>query len=90
MIGDSRCPISDTWWQTETGGFMVCIAYFSCSFDLLDLFIALHMILVTIFAVSDYSPTRCLATEAWFCYISLFWHSGTEESAFSLDMIEFS
>ncbi|KAH9627155.1 hypothetical protein KSS87_018395 [Heliosperma pusillum] len=22
VIGDSRCPISDTWWQTETGGFM--------------------------------------------------------------------
>lgn len=22
-VGDSRCPISDTWWQTETGGFMV-------------------------------------------------------------------
>lgn len=23
VIGDSRCPISDTWWQTETGGFLV-------------------------------------------------------------------
>ncbi|XP_059449350.1 acetyl-coenzyme A synthetase, chloroplastic/glyoxysomal [Corylus avellana] len=23
MVGDSRCPISDTWWQTETGGFMI-------------------------------------------------------------------
>lgn len=23
VVGDSRCPISDTWWQTETGGFMV-------------------------------------------------------------------
>lgn len=23
LIGDSKCPISDTWWQTETGGFMV-------------------------------------------------------------------
>ena len=23
LVGDSRCPISDTWWQTETGGFMV-------------------------------------------------------------------
>ncbi|KAA3478405.1 acetyl-coenzyme A synthetase, chloroplastic/glyoxysomal-like [Gossypium australe] len=22
-IGGSRCPISDTWWQTETGGFMI-------------------------------------------------------------------
>ncbi|CAL5336560.1 unnamed protein product [Camellia sinensis] len=22
IVGDSRCPISDTWWQTETGGFM--------------------------------------------------------------------
>ncbi|CAM0904793.1 unnamed protein product [Alopecurus aequalis] len=22
VVGDSRCPISDTWWQTETGGFM--------------------------------------------------------------------
>eukprot|EP00271_Cylindrocystis_brebissonii_P002601 TRINITY_DN13356_c0_g1_i1.p1 TRINITY_DN13356_c0_g1~~TRINITY_DN13356_c0_g1_i1.p1 ORF type:complete len:779 (+),score=110.03 TRINITY_DN13356_c0_g1_i1:48-2339(+) len=22
-VGDSRCPISDTWWQTETGGFMI-------------------------------------------------------------------
>ncbi|WP_313752140.1 acetate--CoA ligase [Mixta calida] len=22
-IGDSRCPIIDTWWQTETGGFMI-------------------------------------------------------------------
>jgi acetyl-CoA synthetase len=23
VIGDSRCPIADTWWQTETGGFMI-------------------------------------------------------------------
>lgn len=23
VIGDARCPISDTWWQTETGGFMI-------------------------------------------------------------------
>ncbi|GKX60702.1 acetate--CoA ligase [Leminorella grimontii] len=22
-IGDGRCPIVDTWWQTETGGFML-------------------------------------------------------------------
>lgn len=22
-VGDSRCPIVDTWWQTETGGFMI-------------------------------------------------------------------
>ena len=23
VIGGERCPISDTWWQTETGGFMM-------------------------------------------------------------------
>ncbi|XP_010249386.1 PREDICTED: acetyl-coenzyme A synthetase, chloroplastic/glyoxysomal-like isoform X2 [Nelumbo nucifera] len=23
IVGDSRCPISDTWWQTETGGFLI-------------------------------------------------------------------
>uniref|UniRef100_A0A0D6R8L0 acetate--CoA ligase n=2 Tax=Araucaria cunninghamii TaxID=56994 RepID=A0A0D6R8L0_ARACU len=23
VVGDGRCPISDTWWQTETGGFMI-------------------------------------------------------------------
>ncbi|MHA1560173.1 MAG: acetate--CoA ligase [Alphaproteobacteria bacterium] len=23
VVGDSRCPIMDTWWQTETGGFMI-------------------------------------------------------------------
>lgn len=23
VIGGSRCPIIDTWWQTETGGFMI-------------------------------------------------------------------
>ena len=23
VIGDERCPIVDTWWQTETGGFML-------------------------------------------------------------------
>ncbi|MDE5089460.1 MAG: acetate--CoA ligase, partial [Trichodesmium sp. St16_bin2-tuft] len=23
VIGDSKCPIVDTWWQTETGGFMI-------------------------------------------------------------------
>ncbi len=23
IIGSSRCPVIDTWWQTETGGFMV-------------------------------------------------------------------
>ena len=22
-IGQERCPIMDTWWQTETGGFMI-------------------------------------------------------------------
>ncbi|WP_369434241.1 acetate--CoA ligase [Psychromonas sp. MME1] len=24
VIGNSKCPIIDTWWQTETGGFMIC------------------------------------------------------------------
>ena len=23
VVGDNRCPIVDTWWQTETGGFMI-------------------------------------------------------------------
>jgi acetyl-CoA synthetase len=23
VIGESRCPIVDTWWQTETGGHMI-------------------------------------------------------------------
>lgn len=23
MVGDGRCPIVDTWWQTETGGHMI-------------------------------------------------------------------
>ena len=23
VVGESRCPIVDTWWQTETGGFMI-------------------------------------------------------------------
>jgi len=23
LVGDSRCPIVDTWWQTETGGHMI-------------------------------------------------------------------
>jgi acetyl-CoA synthetase len=23
MVGESRCPIVDTWWQTETGGHMI-------------------------------------------------------------------
>lgn len=23
VIGDSRCPVVDTWWQTETGGHMI-------------------------------------------------------------------
>ena len=23
VIGDSRCPIVDTWWQTETGAIMI-------------------------------------------------------------------
>ncbi|KAK4747707.1 hypothetical protein SAY87_014293 [Trapa incisa] len=23
IVGGSKCPISDTWWQTETGGFMI-------------------------------------------------------------------
>ncbi|XWX02987.1 acetate--CoA ligase [Aggregatilineales bacterium SYSU G02658] len=23
-IGSEQCPIIDTWWQTETGGFMIC------------------------------------------------------------------
>lgn len=24
VIGGGKCPIIDTWWQTETGGFMIC------------------------------------------------------------------
>lgn len=24
VIGQQRCPIVDTWWQTETGGIMIC------------------------------------------------------------------
>jgi acetyl-CoA synthetase len=24
IIGQERCPIIDTWWQTETGGFVIC------------------------------------------------------------------
>jgi acetyl-CoA synthetase len=24
FIGQERCPIMDTWWQTETGGFVIC------------------------------------------------------------------
>ncbi len=23
VIGGDRCPIVDTWWQTETGGIMI-------------------------------------------------------------------
>ena len=23
MVGDERCPIVDTWWQTETGGILI-------------------------------------------------------------------
>ncbi len=23
IVGDGRCPIMDTWWQTETGGFLI-------------------------------------------------------------------
>jgi len=23
IVGEGRCPIMDTWWQTETGGFMI-------------------------------------------------------------------
>jgi acyl-coenzyme A synthetase/AMP-(fatty) acid ligase len=23
IVGDGRCPIVDTWWQTETGGHMI-------------------------------------------------------------------
>jgi len=23
VIGRNQCPIVDTWWQTETGGFMI-------------------------------------------------------------------
>ena len=23
MVGDTRCPIVDTWWQTETGSIMI-------------------------------------------------------------------
>ncbi|CAF4974935.1 unnamed protein product, partial [Rotaria socialis] len=23
FLGDHRCPVIDTWWQTETGGFMI-------------------------------------------------------------------
>ena len=28
-VGDSRCPIVDTWWQTETGGYINCTSAWS-------------------------------------------------------------
>jgi acetyl-CoA synthetase len=24
-MGDKRCPVVDTWWQTETGGIMISL-----------------------------------------------------------------
>ena len=24
VVGEGRCPVVDTWWQTETGGIMIC------------------------------------------------------------------
>ena len=24
VVGDGRCPVVDTWWQTETGGILIC------------------------------------------------------------------
>lgn len=27
IVGDRRCPIADTWWQTETGGFFFKLAF---------------------------------------------------------------
>ena len=39
VIGDSRCPIVDTWWQTETGGILIspqpgaCLLYTSDAAD---------------------------------------------------------
>ena len=23
VVGDGRCPVVDTWWQTETGGILI-------------------------------------------------------------------
>lgn len=31
VVGDGRCPIMDTWWQTETGGIMISPLPFSGS-----------------------------------------------------------
>jgi acetyl-CoA synthetase len=25
-VGDKRCPVVDTWWQTETGGIMISLS----------------------------------------------------------------
>jgi acetyl-CoA synthetase len=26
-VGQKKCPVVDTWWQTETGGIMISIAF---------------------------------------------------------------
>jgi acetyl-CoA synthetase len=26
-VGDKRCPVVDTWWQTETGGIMISLSF---------------------------------------------------------------
>jgi acetyl-CoA synthetase len=32
VVGDSRCPVVDTWWQTETGGIMISPLPFATPF----------------------------------------------------------
>ena len=34
VVGEERCPIVDTWWQTETGGILItCLLYTSDAAD---------------------------------------------------------
>ena len=73
LVGDSRCPISDTWWQTETGGFMVD----SLLFRSLCLLIPLAYCVSCASNCMAVNPiARCLAAEAWFSYFPFLWCSG--------------
>lgn len=78
IVGDSRCPISDTWWQTETGGFMVWSLQFTPLVKF-DIFFLGHktMFYELLSLISlDHPFAWRLASETRFCNLSFLWCSG--------------
>jgi hypothetical protein len=80
VVGGSRCPISDTWWQTETGGFMVICFWLHLLNFAVDhkVIVSIYWIELTCIFLLDHPFAWRVASETRFCNISFLWCSGKQ------------